>query len=71
MYSSDKADEALATTFPFALDPAKPTWEEDFTKYCFDSEPGKQPHCTKILMSLQSKVSFIEALPWLTCPNWW
>ena len=47
MYSSRKAYEALATTFPFTLDPAKPIQEEDFTKYCFDSESGKQPHGTK------------------------
>lgn len=43
MYSSHKAYEALDTTFPFTLDPVKPIREEDFTKYCFDSEPGKQP----------------------------
>lgn len=54
-YSSDKAYEALATTFLFALDPVKAIREDDFTKYYFDSEPGKQPHCTKILMSLHIK----------------
>lgn len=42
-YSSHQASEALATTFPFPFDPAKPTPEEDFTKYCLDSEPGNSP----------------------------